>query len=119
VSVFEQQVAERPLIRGLTVYRPRLSRRLKRLEKQLDLPPDERHVCEAELSVSEKRHLKAERLDSHARSHRRSTVGLVDDDEVVPKFDRMTVKTLWQGRDDEVGVEQWVLEWWEDQGYKG
>lgn len=101
------------------VYRPRLSRRLKRLEKQLDLPLDERHVCEAELSVSEKRHLKAERVESQSRAHRRVTAGLVDEDEAVPTFDRMGAKTLWQGRDEEVGVEQWVLEWWEDRGYKG
>lgn len=101
------------------VYRPRLSRRLKRLEKQLDLPLDERHVCEAELSVSEKRHLKAERVESQSRTKQRMTADLVDDDEAVPTFDRMGAKTLWQGRDEEVGVEQWVLEWWQDQGYKG
>jgi Fanconi-associated nuclease 1 len=101
------------------VYRPRLSRRLKRLEKQLDLPLDERHVCEAELSVSEKRHLKAERVESQSRTKRRMTAHLVDDDEAVPTFDQMGAKTLWQGRDEEVGVEQWVLEWWQDQGYKG
>jgi hypothetical protein len=43
----------------------------------------------------------------------------MDDDEAVPIFDRTGGKTLWQGRDDEVSVEHWVLEWWEDRGYKG
>lgn len=96
-----------------------MSRRLKRLEKQLDLPPDQRHVCEAELSVSEKRHLKAERLDGGAKAKRKSTLDLGEDDEASRPAERFGAKTLWQGRDEEVGVEKWVLEWWEDRGYKG
>ncbi|KAJ9099893.1 hypothetical protein QFC21_003898 [Naganishia friedmannii] len=115
-----QVVGSRHVLDRFTlVYRPRLSRRLKRLEKQLDLPPDQRHVCEAELSVSEKRHLKAERLDGGAKAKRKSTLGLGEDEEATRPVERFGAKTLWQGRDEEVGVEKWVLEWWEDRGYKG
>lgn len=32
---------------------------------------------------------------------------------------QQTGKSVWLGREGEVTVEGWVLEWWEAKGYKG
>jgi Fanconi-associated nuclease 1 len=104
-----------------TVYRPRLSRRLKRLENQLSLPADERHICEAELRKSSQRVLKAHRVRAPPKSAQQKRPGTAfDEDDAGSVEGRPTSgKSWWAGREGEVGVEQWVLEWWEDQGYKG
>ncbi|KAJ9093488.1 hypothetical protein QFC19_008347 [Naganishia cerealis] len=56
---------------------------------------------------------------SRARFNRKNTLDLGEDDDRTRPTERFGAKTLWQGRDEEVGVEKWVLEWWKDQGYKG
>lgn len=33
--------------------------------------------------------------------------------------DKLVGKSLWMGKEGEIGVEQWVLEWWGKKGYKG
>ena len=38
---------------------------------------------------------------------------------VEPRGPQQTGKSVWVGRDSEVTVEGWVLEWWEEKGYKG
>lgn len=42
-----------------------------------------------------------------------------DDSEGTGGKDKLVGKSLWMGKEGEVGVEQWVLEWWEKKGYKG
>jgi Fanconi-associated nuclease 1 len=46
-------------------------------------------------------------------------MGLGDEGLEMPAAWQQTGKSVWVGRDSEVTVEGWVLEWWEDQGYKG
>jgi Fanconi-associated nuclease 1 len=41
------------------------------------------------------------------------------EDEEVPWGMQQTGKSVWLGREGEVTVEGWVLEWWEKKGYKG
>ena len=41
----------------------------------------------------------------------------VEEDEV--QWTQQTGKSVWLGREGEVTVEGWVLEWWEKEGYKG
>lgn len=111
------------------VYRPSLSRRLARLEKQLKLPPEECHRCEAEQKTSEIVTLAAERI-------RRPVLNGNDNDEELDALELergvrgetaegeagkvLGLKSAWVGRGGlEVGVEQWVLEQWEDKGWKG
>lgn len=102
------------------IYRPRLSRRLRRLEKQLDLPPDECHICEATLEQSKDRTIVAERVAKPMIPKRGRTMTPGDDDDdnrqaAMP----LSGKTWWQGRDELVSVEQRVIEWWEDRDFKG
>ncbi len=106
------------------IYRPRLEKRLTRLEKQLDLPADERHICEAELKKSEPRYLKARRVYVAKNKVGRKRGADEEDGEGTSAGGGgggfgSGAKTFWQGRDGEVGVEQWVVEWWENKGYKG
>lgn len=42
-----------------------------------------------------------------------------DDDEGTGGKGKLVGKSLWMGKEGEVSVEQWVLEWWEKKGYKG
>lgn len=104
------------------IYLPRLSRRLRRLEKQLDLPPDECHICEATLQQSKDRTIVAERVAKPLipKRGRVMTPGDDDDDGKQAGMPIYSGKTWWQGRGDElVSVEQRVIEWWEDRDYKG
>ena len=116
----------------IVVYRPGLSRRLTRLENKLDLPADERHISYAELSKSGTRELPAPRVpdnmgapkvrpraDSTRERDREASLGLGDDGGDRPGSIQQTGKSVWVGRDGEVTVEGWVLEWWEKKGYKG
>ena len=115
----------------LVVYRPGLSRRLTRLENKLSLPADERHISYAELLKCETRELSAPRVpenlgapkarpraDSMRDRDREASLGLGDTDER-PWTLQQTGKSIWVGKESEVTVEGWVLEWWEKKGYKG
>ena len=117
------------------VYRPRLSRRLKRLEKQLELSKEERHICEAALGQPEKRFLKAHRIRTQAReastlrsffAAKRDGAGNGSGDEqdygnegAPSREDSRSSKTTWLGREGGTGVEAWVLEWWAQEGWEG
>ncbi|GMK54143.1 hypothetical protein CspeluHIS016_0107290 [Cutaneotrichosporon spelunceum] len=109
------------------IYRPRLSHRLTRLENRLNLPADERHISYAELIKCETREVVAVRsqlnigmpAQTDSNGLRESTDMGLDDgsQEVVPL--QQVGKSAWVGREGEVTVEGWVLEWWEDKGYQG
>ncbi|WVQ82523.1 hypothetical protein IAT38_004652 [Cryptococcus sp. DSM 104549] len=111
------------------IYRPALSRRLTRLEKKLNLPPDERHISFASLLQCETRELSAPRLPENtgvARFRPRSESVREpggEGDEDGPRGGwggaQLVGKSLWVGKEGEVSVEGWVLEWWEKKGYKG
>jgi Fanconi-associated nuclease 1 len=117
------------------IYRPGLSRRLTRLEHKLNLPADERHISFAKLSTSETRELVAVRSSqtnvgvarnwnagSSNTGNNASVVTADGDDEQQSQPQQTPAqvgKSAWVGRDGEVTVEGWVLEWWEAKGYKG
>lgn len=107
------------------IYRPRLSRRLRRLEKQLQLPPEQCHICEAVLDQSKDRTIVAERV---SKPHvAKAGYPKQDDKEEEEEEEEgqgsmsmsLSGKSWWQGRSELVSVEQRVIEWWEDRGYKG
>ena len=104
------------------VYRPALSRRLTRLENKLDLPADERHISYASLHVCETRELLAPRAPDNMGApklrSRTSDDAFAEDDEPAWGM-QQTGKSVWLGREGEVTVEGWVLEYWEKKGYKG
>lgn len=108
------------------VYRPSLARRLTRLEKMLDIPYKERHVCDGSLAEPIIVTLSAPRIrvvpppagsddsedevDGQGAKKRTGGEGATT----------YGTKSAWVGREGgEVGVEQWVLEQWEDKGWKG
>ncbi|WWC58851.1 uncharacterized protein I303_101396 [Kwoniella dejecticola CBS 10117] len=114
------------------IYRPALSRRLTRLENKLNLPSDERHISYAALTKCETRELSAPRVVENmgqpklrARSEslrldREASLGMGDEEIRAGGMGvQQTGKSVWLGREGEVTVEGWVLEWWEDKGYKG
>ncbi|BEJ12459.1 hypothetical protein CspHIS471_0209190 [Cutaneotrichosporon sp. HIS471] len=109
------------------IYRPRLSHRLTRLENRLNLPADERHISYAQLIKCETRDVIAVRsrlnigmpVQSVSNGWRDSAnMGLDDGSEKNTPLQQVG-KSAWIGRDGEVTVEGWVLEWWEDKGYEG
>ncbi|KAI0780638.1 hypothetical protein BD413DRAFT_619127 [Trametes elegans] len=130
------------------VYRPMLERRLTRLERALDVPPDERHTCaglpkKAErvpvvgVRVDKRMHLdeagrvaeKERGLDGWATcapspQKRKAEVGGADrmSKPTKPeKPEKIGGKSVWRGRDgEEVSVEMLALQHYEDQfGCKG
>lgn len=110
------------------VYRPRLSHRLTRLENRLNLPADERHISYAELLKCETRELVAVRSGQNVgvpstqspANARPAAADLGLDEGTQGNGSWQQVgKSAWVGRDGEVTVEGWVLEWWEDRGYEG
>lgn len=106
------------------IYRPGLSKRLTRLENKLNLPPEERHISYAQLLTCETRELVAVRSAQNtgqvrrAESPRREREASLGLDEEAPREIRVG-KSAWVGREGEVTVEGWVLEWWEAKGYSG
>lgn len=50
---------------------------------------------------------------------REASLGLGDEGADQPAGWQQVGKSVWVGKDSEVTVEGWVLEWWEAQGYKG
>ena len=115
----------------LLVYRPSLSRRLTRLENKLELAADERHISHAQQMKCEIRELVALRVPENmgrprnrpraeSRDYERETsLGMGEDDVTSRGGIQQVGKSVWVGRDGEVTVEGWVLEWWENKGYKG
>lgn len=55
----------------------------------------------------------------NSNKDREASLGLDDEGVEMPVNWQQTGKSVWVGRDSEVTVEGWVLEWWEAQGYKG
>ncbi|CAK9784633.1 hypothetical protein CC85DRAFT_325949 [Cutaneotrichosporon oleaginosum] len=110
------------------IYRPRLSHRLTRLENRLNLPADERHISYAQLLKCETRELVAVRSQQNigmpsaqagTNGRRESAdLGLNEGSQDTGSWQQVG-KSAWAGRDGEVTVEGWVLEWWEDRGYEG
>ncbi|KAK8866168.1 hypothetical protein IAR55_001319 [Kwoniella newhampshirensis] len=112
------------------IYRPALSRRLTRLENKLNLPADERHISYASLNKCEIRELPAPRVAENmgqprfrarsdsVRGEREASLGM-GDEEMLRGSMQQVGKSVWVGREGEVTVEGWVLEWWEKKGYKG
>ncbi|WVQ97668.1 hypothetical protein IAU59_004782 [Kwoniella sp. CBS 9459] len=114
------------------IYRPALSRRLTRLENKLNLPADERHISYASLNKCETRELTAPRVAENmgqpkmlararsesVRADREASLGMGDEEARAGGI-QQTGKSVWLGREGEVTVEGWVLEWWEKKGYKG
>jgi Fanconi-associated nuclease 1 len=108
------------------IYRPGLSRRLTRLEVKLNLPPEERHISHAALLTCETRELVGMRAALNAGIRRAEEEGLQmddDNDDAQPTQaqaqPQQVGKSVWVGRDGEVTVEGWVLEWWKAKGYEG
>jgi len=100
------------------IYRPGLSKRLTRLENKLNLPPEERHISFAQLLTCETRELVAVRSAQNAGVPKVKEMEVDDvDDDIKPV--QQVGKSAWVGREGEVTVEGWVLEWWEDRGYQG
>ncbi|KAI0748550.1 VRR-NUC domain-containing protein [Daedaleopsis nitida] len=122
------------------VYRPMLQRRLTTLEARLKIPPEEQHVCEATLKAATNVYVEGVRIH-----HRAGSLKLDDtlrsknqplpmaqvlswSNRVVPpikvKQEDKAVKgkkSIWYGRDNqEVSVEEFALQWYQDQhGCKG
>lgn len=108
---------------------------MKRLEKQLELSKEERHICAADLGQPEKRFLKGHRIRASARevstirsffANKRDDNGNASGDEQDHAADTSNLrdegrssKTTWLGREGENSVEGWVLEWWAQEGWKG
>jgi len=111
------------------IYRPSLERRLTRLEKKLEIPEDERHECAGFLRKPTVNMISGIRIRSPLPSpdERRSPVKRAKSDEkenkskaesTIPKAP-LGVKSVWQGREEEVSVEILALEWYEERGYRG
>jgi len=96
----------------------------------LNLPADERHISHAALSEAYIRKITAPRVPDNAgkpkfrremsmSKDREASLGLGDEGADQPAGWQQVGKSVWVGKDSEVTVEGWVLEWWEAQGYKG
>ncbi|KAI0053972.1 hypothetical protein FA95DRAFT_1551753 [Auriscalpium vulgare] len=125
------------------VYRQKLERRLTRLEKLLNIPPEERHVCEGNRQSAKQVNIYRERvrgslaglhLDSMGRKIGPDTKDISNYLERKPKAEggeapqrALTVsvpeqkgKSTWKGRDGiVVNVEMVALQHYEEDGYKG
>ncbi|KAI0723944.1 hypothetical protein C8T65DRAFT_714858 [Cerioporus squamosus] len=110
------------------VFRPMLERRLTRLEKKLNIPLEERHVCEGSLKAATEVYVEGVRIRHRAESLLLDR-GRVNRKEPVPKKVKQEGKSekasggksIWKGRGgEEVSVEQLALEHYEDEyGCKG
>ncbi|KAI0636683.1 hypothetical protein C8Q77DRAFT_1247200 [Trametes polyzona] len=126
------------------VFRPMLERRLTRLEKWLQVPAEERHACTGKLKEAHHVSIAGERLDRRMQLDEAghvvhpaggdeakakagaSLLKWVNPPSCVPrkpkemKPEKITGKSVWKGRDgEEVSVETFALQHYEDQGYKG
>ncbi|KIM22252.1 hypothetical protein M408DRAFT_28886 [Serendipita vermifera MAFF 305830] len=108
-------------------YRPKLVRRLTRIEKALDIPLEERHKCEAVISKCDEIYILGERLDDITTASI-TQVTLPDmlatspgkKPSPKPMQRRSSGKTLWKGENEEsVGVEEFALEYYARKGFKG
>ncbi|KAI0076777.1 hypothetical protein K474DRAFT_1644316 [Panus rudis PR-1116 ss-1] len=126
------------------IYRPSLERRLTRIEKKLNIPLEERHVCEGHLAEPKEVYVEGDRVeirnggmildkdlrikakppDSNANEgggedvdERRVAGGgiLIDPDSPKPMG-----KSIWFGRNgEEITVEEVALQHYEDLGFRG
>ncbi|RPD66429.1 hypothetical protein L226DRAFT_479073 [Lentinus tigrinus ALCF2SS1-7] len=128
------------------VFRPMLERRLTRLEKRLNIPPENRHICEGSLQKAEDVYVEGVRIRHREDSLLLDRAGRVvngspkktqitevlnwkNRKEPAPKVKQEGAKSdksaggksIWKGRDgEEVSVEQLALEHYEDKhGCKG
>jgi Fanconi-associated nuclease 1 len=100
------------------------------LEKKLNLPADECHISYASLNTSETRELTAPRVPENMGQakfraqpvdrdrEREASLGMGDDNPSGQMIQQVG-KSVWHGKEGEVTVEGWVLEWWQKKGYKG
>ncbi|EJU00598.1 hypothetical protein DACRYDRAFT_108664 [Dacryopinax primogenitus] len=111
------------------IYRPSLERRLTRLEKKLEVTEETRRIHTVFLrkptinTIIGIRILKPNALTDDLRSPlKRSQSSEKEnrssDDNAPPKAPP-GMKSIWQGRDEEVTVEKLALEWYEKRGYRG
>ncbi|KZO91796.1 hypothetical protein CALVIDRAFT_335321 [Calocera viscosa TUFC12733] len=111
-------------------YRPCLERRLTRLEKKLEIPEDERHVCAGYLRKPSINTISGIRIRSPVpasgesrspmkRSKSSEKENKSKEEASAPLKAPVGVKSIWQGREGEVSVEVLALEWYEDRGYRG
>ncbi|KAI0699994.1 VRR-NUC domain-containing protein [Cytidiella melzeri] len=120
------------------IYRPKLLRRLRTLEKRLSIPEVERVQCSAslqqaeeefitgirvhltvdstgKLAVPENKHIKFANADSQLWGTQNATASTALKVQVL-----RTGKSIWIGRDEEeVNVETYALQHYETSGYKG
>lgn len=118
-----------------TVTRPRLVRRLARLEKRLKVPVDEAHICEVELRKAESVTIEGIRIhqtrqksvtpitsffSAHGASRSRSpSLSRQYSDEKV-KRGPVGVHSVWLSKDGvEIGVEEVALEHYATMDYRG
>ncbi|EMD38241.1 hypothetical protein CERSUDRAFT_93772 [Gelatoporia subvermispora B] len=122
------------------IFRPKLHRRLTRLEKKLKIPEEERHVCQGDQRKPDKVVLYGTRVYRRAGSlildrtgrnfNKQSDVNQTrlpfspqtdtSLEKPVVVEEKRTGKTIWKGRnDEEVTVEMFALQHYENQGYKG
>lgn len=130
------------------VLRPGLLRRVRRLEKQLNIPPEDRTHCEGELRKADEVIIKAKRIHHRASSLKVDTAGnVIKDKENTPSVDtyfntgvnqetpvpeqteaeqkkpslRRKGKSVWEGRSskEELSVEDRALQYYQDHGFRG
>ncbi|KAF8582657.1 hypothetical protein K439DRAFT_1413052 [Ramaria rubella] len=121
-------------------YRPRLERRLTRLEKKLKIPMEERHKCDGKLKKAHEVYIEGNRVKNRAgsvvlaktyhKSNQPSERCKPEDLFAEVKASMQTPqtnsilsckgKTLWTGNQgEEISVEQFALEYYQQQGYNG
>ncbi|GJJ12411.1 hypothetical protein Clacol_006653 [Clathrus columnatus] len=85
-----------------SIYRPRLERRLVRLENRLRIPINERHQVVRRLNNAKETFIGGSRICDDSIN---SSLG--------------TNRTKWKGKNGTVSVEEFVLEYYSNLGYKG
>ncbi|OCH92080.1 hypothetical protein OBBRIDRAFT_886490 [Obba rivulosa] len=123
------------------VFRPKLHRRLARLEKKLRVPEEDRHSCQGEQRKADKVEIYGVRvyrsagsllLDRACRNVNKQSDESQTRLPFAPQADsslekpptvadeKRTGKSIWKGRnDEEVAVEMFALQHYANQGYKG
>ncbi|KAF8507335.1 hypothetical protein BU17DRAFT_100596 [Hysterangium stoloniferum] len=120
------------------LYRPRLQRRLCRLEKRLNIPLNERHKCERQLQNAADVHIEGTRIKSTLGELGRpkaeatpnwskpemnrspTAVSQINGTAAPHAAQSWKGNTRWLGKDGtEISVEELALEYYREQGYKG
>ncbi|PVG01134.1 hypothetical protein CPB86DRAFT_782042 [Serendipita vermifera] len=98
-------------------YRPKLLRRLARLENSLDIPTQERHFSDAELKESRDVYVVGVRLDTSSEP---TTLGSFFSNVPAALSRRASGKTSWKGNNGlAISVEDFALEHYAKEGFKG